>query len=93
MRTQVEDGIADDLSGAVEGDVAAAVAFEELDSALGEGFGRSDYVCCFRVTSQCNDGFMFEQQQDIANLVSFAQVDQLLLQAQAGGIVNGAELD
>ena len=36
---EVEDGIADDLAGAVEGDVAAAVAFEELDAALGEEFG------------------------------------------------------
>ena len=36
---EVEDGIADDLAGAVEGDVAAAVAFEEFDAALGEEFG------------------------------------------------------
>ena len=41
---QVEDGIADDLAGAVEGDVAAAVAFEELDAATGEEFGGGDYV-------------------------------------------------
>ena len=48
---QIEDGIADDLAGAVEGDVAAAVAFEELDAALGKEFGRSDYVCGFRVAA------------------------------------------
>ena len=33
---QVEDGVADDLAGAVEGDVAAAIAFEEFNAALGE---------------------------------------------------------
>jgi hypothetical protein len=35
MAAQIEDGIADELAGAVEGDVAAAVAFEEFDAALG----------------------------------------------------------
>jgi hypothetical protein len=36
---------------------------------------------------------MFQQDQDIADLLFFAQVDQLLLQAQAGGVFDGAELD
>ena len=39
MGAQIEDGIADDLAGAVEGDVAAAVAVEELNAALGKEFG------------------------------------------------------
>ena len=42
---EIEDGIADDLAGAVESDVAAAVAFEEFDAALGEEFRGRDYVC------------------------------------------------
>ena len=90
---QVEDGIADDLSGAVKGDIAAAVAFEQLDAALGKEFGRSDYVCGFRVAAERDDRRVFEQEQDIADLFFFAQRDQLLLQAQAGGVVDGAELD
>ncbi len=48
---QVEDGIADDLAGAVEGYIAAAVAFEKLHSALGEEFGQSDDVRGFRVAA------------------------------------------
>jgi hypothetical protein len=32
---EIEDGIANDLAGAVEGDVAASVALEEFDAALG----------------------------------------------------------
>jgi hypothetical protein len=35
----------------VEGDVAATVAFEEFDAALGEEFGAGDYVCGFRVAA------------------------------------------
>ena len=90
---QVEDGVADDLAGSVEGDVASAVAFEKLDAALGEEFGRSDHVGGFRVAAQGDDRRVFEQQQDVADLLFFAQCDELLLQAQAGGVVDGAELD
>ena len=70
---QVEDGIADDLAGAVEGDVAAAVAFEEFDAALGEEFGGGDYVGGFGVSAQRDDGSVFEQEQDVADLFFFAK--------------------
>jgi hypothetical protein len=36
---------------------------------------------------------VFKQEQDIADLLFFAQSDELLLQAKAGHVVNGAELD
>ncbi len=36
---------------------------------------------------------MFEQEEDVTDLFRFAQGDELLLQAQAGGVVNSAELD
>ena len=41
---QIEDGIADQLSGAVESDVPAAVAFEEFDSALAEHVRASENI-------------------------------------------------
>jgi hypothetical protein len=77
----------------VEGDIAAAVAFEKLDTTLGKEFGRGDYVCGFRVAAERDDRRVFEQEQDIADLLLFPQSHQLLLQAQAGGIIDGAELD
>jgi len=36
---------------------------------------------------------VFEQKQDIPDLFRFAQFYQLPLQAQASGVVDGAELD
>jgi hypothetical protein len=93
MSAQVEDGISDDLPGAVESDVATAVAFEEFDTAPGKEFGRSDYVRRFRVAPQRDDGRVFQQQKDVADLFFFAQVHKLSLQVQAGGVVNSAELD
>jgi hypothetical protein len=90
---EIEDGVADDLSGAVESDIAAAVAFEKFDAALGKHFGRRDYVGGFGVAAQRDDWLVFEQEQDIADLLFFAQRDQLLLQAQARGVVECPELD
>jgi hypothetical protein len=34
-----------------------------------------------------------EQKQDVADFFFFTQRDELLLQAQAGSVVNGTELD
>jgi len=93
MAAQIEDGIADDLAGAMERDVAAAVALEEFDAALGEEFGGCDYVRSFGVAAQRDYWLVFEQKQDIADFLFFAQSDELLLQAKACGVVDGAELE
>src|ERR1700733_15887715 len=90
---EVEDGITYDLSGAVEGYVAAAVAFEDLDAALGKQFRRRDHVFRFRVAAERDHGRVLEQEQNIADLLLLTQSDQLLLQAQARGVIDGAELD
>jgi len=58
---EVEDGIADDLAGAVESDVAAAVALEEFDAAPGEEFGRGDDVRGFGVAAESDDRRVFEE--------------------------------
>ena len=36
---------------------------------------------------------MFEQEQNVADLFFFSQCDELLLQAQACGVIDGTELD
>jgi hypothetical protein len=48
---QVKDRIADDLAGTVEGNVAAAVAFEEFDAAVFQKFWGGYYVCGFRISA------------------------------------------
>src|SRR5271165_2647689 len=93
MAAQVEDGIADDLAGAVEGDVAAAVAFEEFNAALGKEFGGGDYVGGFGVAAERDDRRVFEEEEDIADFFLFAEGDELLLQREAGRVIDGAELD
>jgi len=75
VSAEIEDRIADDLAGAVEGDVASAVAFEEFYAALLEEFRRGDYVCRFGIAAQGDDWLMFEQQEDVADLFFFAESD------------------
>jgi hypothetical protein len=36
---------------------------------------------------------VFEQEEDVADFFFFAEGDQLLLELQAGGVVDGAELE
>ena len=45
------------------------------------------------IASQRDDGRVFEQQQHVANLLCFAQLNQFLLQAQAFGVGESPELD
>ena len=73
MAAQVEDGIADDLAGAVEGDVAAAVAFKELNAALGKEFRGGNDIGGFRVSAQGNDWRVFEEEKDVADFFFFAK--------------------
>jgi len=46
----------------------------------------------FCVASEGDHGRVFQQEQDIADLSGFAQVDELLLQAEAFGVADGSEL-
>jgi hypothetical protein len=90
---EIEDGVAYDLAGAVEGDVSAAVAFEEFDAALRQEFGARDYVRGFRVAAQGDYWLVFQEEENVADLFFFAERDEFLLQGLADGVVDGAELD
>ncbi len=65
----------------MEGDVAAAVAFEKFYAALLQEFGRGHYVRRFRVAAQRDYWLVFEQEEYVADFFFFAESDQLLLQA------------
>ena len=77
----------------MEGDIATAVALKKFNAALGEEFRGGSHIGGFCVAPESDDRRVFEQQQNVANLFRFAQVDQLLLEAETRGVVNRAELD
>ena len=58
---QVEDGVGDELAGAVKGHVAAAIDLMQLDSLLGEKLGRGENVLQPRIAAQGDDRRMLQQ--------------------------------
>ena len=77
----------------MEGDIATTVALEKFNAALGEEFRGDGHIGGSCVAPQSDDRRVFEQEQNVANLFRFAQLDQLLLEAETRGVVNRAELD
>ncbi len=77
----------------MEGNIAAAIALEDLDSAGGQRLRGSEDMSSFGVASESNNSRMLEQQQRIAYFTQFAQIDQFPLQAQPFAIINPPELD
>ncbi len=65
----------------MEGDVAAAVAFEKFDATFLQERQGGHYVCSFGVAAQRDHWLVFEQEENVADFFFFAECDQLLLQA------------
>jgi len=77
----------------VECHVAPSIALEHLYAALSELFGRGNDVGRFRVASQGDDGRVLEQEENVADLALFAEIDEPLLQTQGGGVVDRVEME
>ncbi len=45
------------------------------------------------VAAEGDDGWMFEEQEGVADAVLFAQFDQGLLEVESGGVVGEAEME
>src|SRR5690606_1439537 len=65
MLLQVHDGVADQLAGPVEGDVAAALDFVQLDSSCGKERRGSGEMPGLRGTSHRHHGGMLHEQEHV----------------------------
>ena len=63
VRGEVEDGVPDELSRAVVGDLAAAVALADLDPELPAALGREKHVRAGGVAPEREDGLVLQQEQ------------------------------
>ena len=91
VRLQQEDGIADQLSRAVVGDVATAARLVQFDAAPREFVGRDEKVGAARADAKRDDGWMLQQQQLIGDAVVLAVGHEPLLQAHGIGERDDAE--
>ena len=90
---QVEDGVADELAGAVIGDVAAAIDLVKRDAALGEQFVGGEDVGAVGVAAEGQDRRMLEQEQHIFDAALVAQVGDLCLEAQRLVVSHAPEIE
>jgi hypothetical protein len=90
---QIEDRITDELTRAVERDVAAAAGLEERDTFRRERVGRLEHVRsvvpCLR--AERDDGWMFEEQQLVGNAPLLALLDERVLQIERRLVFDRAE--
>ena len=93
IRVQVDDGIADDLSGAVVGDVAAAAVFEHVDAACRERVRRRENVRASAVAAHAErqDVRMLDEEEQIADAPRAPVVHERALQRQRIGIRDQAK--
>jgi hypothetical protein len=90
---QIEDGVADELSGAVVGDVAAAIDLVKGDAAAGKQFVRGENVGAASIATKREHRGMFEQEKDVSNVAIETKSCNLSLQAKCFVIGNAAEIE
>ena len=90
---QVDDRVADDLAGAVVGDVAAAAGLVHLDAARGQRLGGRENVRSAAVAAHAErqDVRMLDEQQQIADAARAPLLDERALQRQRVGVRHEAE--
>lgn len=90
---EIDDGVADELTGAVISNVASAVDFVDLDATVGEKIIRRQDVVATRVTAEGKDRRMLEEQEGVSDAACMAGLDELLLKGERGGVVDSAKMD
>ena len=90
---QVEDGIADELAGAVVGDVATTIDFVEGDAAAREELIGCEDVGAVCIAAEGEHRRVFEEQQNVADAALLAEFDQLRLEKERFAVVDAAEIE
>jgi hypothetical protein len=81
---QIEDRVANDLTGTVVGDIAAAVGLAELDSLLAQNMFRDKQILPAGVAAQGEYMRMLAENEDIVDHTRFARNDETLLEGVGG---------
>jgi hypothetical protein len=87
---QVHDGVADDLAGAMIGDVAAAVGGVEGDAGAGEDVIASQQIFQVAVAAHGDGVGMLQQDELVGDGAGLTQGDELLLPIEGGGVFHAA---
>jgi hypothetical protein len=92
LTAEVEDGIPDELAGAMIGDVATALDLVNFYALGCEVFVIEEDVGAVGVAAEGQDGRVLEEDERIADLVGFAGSNDLGLDAKALSVGDATEL-
>ena len=90
---KMQDGIADNLSRAMIGDIAAAVAGMEFDAHLPQPIAGNAQVFELAAAAEREHVGMLAQQQDVGHGSRLARGHQPLLQREGFGVADPAQVD
>lgn len=93
IAAQIEDGVADELSGTVVGDISAAIDLVYLDALCGEEFITREDIGAGGVAAEGKDGGMLQQDERVSDALCLARGDDLVHDADAFCVGDAAELE
>jgi hypothetical protein len=94
MLLEIDDRIADELAGTMEGDIAAPLDLEQLDATLLEVFRACQHVGVLRRAPQGDDRRVLDEQEHIVlDATGDALSRDLALERQPVGVRKKAEID
>ena len=88
---EVDDRVADELAGAVVGDVAAAAGLVDFEAARAEELGRHEHVIDLGGATQREDRLVLEQEQRVRDLAALPRGLQALLELVRGPVGDATE--
>src|SRR5882757_3714807 len=89
---EIKNWIADDLAGAVVGDVAAAVGFAEFDIFLAEDVFGGEKIFLAGIAAESEDVGMFAEEENVVDGAGFTGGDEALLEGVRPGPGEEAEV-
>jgi hypothetical protein len=93
VTAQIDDGVANELAGAMIGDVAATVDLVELNAALLQELIRCEDVGATGIPAECKYRRVLKQKKGIADEVLLTCCDDLLLDREGFGIGDATEME
>src|SRR4051812_45789752 len=90
---EIDDWVADELSGSVKRDVAASLDLEQLDAARGEQLGTGEKMLLLRRASERHDGRVLDEEQDVfGDFTRYACTGDAALVFERFGVGDQAEM-
>src|ERR1700750_1173232 len=82
IATQIDDGVSDELTWTVVGDIAPAVDLVQLDASLGKQVVADEDVGARRISSEGKNWWVLQEEKRVVDQVLLSSCDDLLLDGE-----------